>query len=368
MDLFSLDAYDYDLPAELIAQKPAFPRDSSRLLVLDRKKHTIEHRSFKEVSQYVKAGDIFVANNTKVIKARLLGYRMRKDNGKDVQGGKIEFLMLREIKPLVWEGIFHASAKHVPGLIFEIPVTGKEPLRGELLKGETDTGDGTVVAKFNNDPIEYGAGVVPLPPYIRRDILEGESNWADPSDKDDEKCYQTVYAKNSGSAAAPTAGLHFTQEVMDAIKKKGADWLELTLHVGLGTFRPVKENDIRKHVMHEEYFDVSDDVVKKIHDLKTNKNGEIIAVGTTSVRTLESIWKSNGLVSGCTGKTSIFIYPGSHEFKVVDHLLTNFHLPKSTLLMLVCAFAGRDFVLEAYRAAVKEKYRFFSYGDAMLIL
>jgi S-adenosylmethionine:tRNA ribosyltransferase-isomerase len=367
---FLLKTYQYELPDELIAQEPVTPRDASRLMVLHRETGLIEHRHFRDLPEYVDEKDLFVANNTEVMKARLLGFRIREEKGKWVRGGKVEFLLLEEKKPLVWEGLFHAAAKHQAGLRFEIPSLKGEPLRGELISGSKDSPTGSVLARFDRSPLEGDVGLIPLPPYIRRDILRGETGWAHASTKqkeEDENLYQTVYAKEIGSAAAPTAGLHFTPQLLSRLKEKRCEWEEVTLHVGIGTFRPVKVQNIQEHVMHEERYHVGVNVSDHINQAKQDGK-KIVAVGTTAVRTLESAWDpgSRKLQSG-EGRTDIFIYPGK-EFHVVDRMITNFHLPESTLLMLISAFAGTEFVREAYLKAVEEKYRFFSYGDAMLIL
>lgn len=351
---FSLDAYDYELPESLIAQHPVHPRDASRLLVIDRAKGTWQHRMFADLPGYFGPQDVLVANNTRVIKARLLGKRPT--------GGAVEFVLLEKLGPRTWEGLFKASARYVPGVSFEIPTPDGRGLRGTLVRGSADSPHGTVVAEFDRDPVECDAGELPLPHYIRRDAREAA----------DAETYQTLYAKKAGSAAAPTAGLHFTADVLSRLRASGTDWQEVTLDVGLGTFRPVKTEDIRGHVMHEERYEISDEVAERVTRAK-RAGKRITAVGTTSVRTLESAWRAGrnageaGLRGGM-GRTSIFIYPGAFEFQVVDRLITNFHLPKSTLLMLVSAFAGRELVLAAYQEAVRQKYRFFSYGDAMLIL
>lgn len=349
-----LTTYDFDLPSDLIAQTPVHPRDSSRLLVIDRKSGNWYHRKFSDLPEYLDSNDMIIANNTQVIKARLLGRRIRMENGNEVLGGKVEFVMLEELQPRVWEGLFHASAKYIPGLTFQVDTPDGVKLMGKIVRGSSESLSGTIVVEFNRDPIECGAGMLPLPHYIQRN-----------PDSQDDSHYQTVYAKVKGSAAAPTAGLHFTPQVLNELRSRSVQWEEVTLHVGIGTFRPVKEQDIRKHVMHEERYEISEAVASKINQWKEDKR-RIVAVGTTSVRTLESAW--NGSIQSGIGRTSIFIRPGNFEFKVVDRLITNFHLPKSTLLMLVCAFAGRDLTLAAYQEAVKERYRFFSYGDAMLIM
>lgn len=375
---FDLNAYDYHLPEELIAQSPASPRDHSRLFVLHRatssKKGRWEHRLFKDLPEYLDSNDMAVVNNTRVLKARLLGNRIRTEAGREILGGagreilggKVEFVLLEELKPRVWEGLFHASAGYVPGFRFRIPTPDGKGLQGVLVRGAQDSPSGTVVAEFDRDPIESGAGEIPLPPYITEKAALPEL---------DSENYQTVYAKKLGSAAAPTAGLHFTERVMESLKSRGVHWQEVTLHVGVGTFRPVKENDIRKHVMHEERYEISEESAQAITQWKA-AGRRVLAVGTTSTRTLESAWCSGtSHLNAGTGRTSLFIKPGNSKentegfkFQVVDRLLTNFHLPKSTLLILVSAFAGRELALAAYEEAVRQRYRFFSYGDAMLIL
>jgi S-adenosylmethionine:tRNA ribosyltransferase-isomerase len=352
VNLNSLTAYHYDLPERLIAQSAVEPRDSCRLLVVDRKKRTFEHKIFTDLPGYLDAQDLIVANNTKVIPARLLGQRFREGQ----LGGRVEFVLLEEKEPLVWEGLFHASAKYVAGLQFVIPTPDGKGLYAELVSGSKDSAHGTVVASFDRDPIESGAGQLPLPHYIDREV-----------GSQDASAYQTVYARNNGSAAAPTAGLHFTEQVLARLREKKVGWEELTLHVGLGTFRPVKSEDVSLHQMHEERYTISAESADKI--TRAKKSGKrIFAVGTTSVRALESAWDGERLQSG-PAKTSIFIRPGGEaKIRIVDRLLTNFHLPQSTLLMLVSAFADRELILSAYEEAVKNEYRFFSYGDAMLIL
>jgi S-adenosylmethionine:tRNA ribosyltransferase-isomerase len=341
---FSLSTYRFDLPEELIAQAPVSPRDSSRLLVLDRAQGRWEHRQFKDLPSYFGEGDTLVANNSRVIPARLLGTRRGLP-------GKVEFLLLEQREPFVWEGLMRSSATQKAGLEFEILKDGTSldpPLIGEILRPASESPAGTTLARFSHDPLKSGAGALPLPPYIQKK-----------PDASDQKSYQTIYAKTEGSAAAPTAGFHFTPEILGALKARGAQWEEITLHVGLGTFRPVKSDDIRQHVMHEERFTIAPDVQQRLKQT-LNSQGRITAVGTTSLRALESPWES--------GRTSIFIYPNGRKIEKVSRLITNFHLPESTLLMLVCAFAGTELVLEAYREAVRERYRFFSYGDAMIIL
>ncbi len=358
--MYDLKSYDYYLPERLIAQEPANPRDSSRLMVLHRNRGTIEHRLFKDLPEYLDSQDLVIANNSKVIKARLLGRRLNFEQGRWVSGGKVEFFLLEQLKPRIWEGLFQASArKYVPGIRFEMETPDGHGLRATLISGSENSPTGTVVAEFDRDPLESGAGEVPLPPYIER-----------ASRSDDDRNYQTVYSRSLGSAAAPTAGLHFTQDVLNQIAAKGASWEEVTLHVGLGTFRPVKVQDIRNHKMHEERYEIRAEVAERVTQWKREK-GRILAVGTTSVRTLESAWAEQdegGSLKPGIGRSSLFIYPDDFRFRVVDRMLTNFHLPKSSLLMLVCAFAGTEFVMSAYDEAIRKEYRFFSYGDAMLVV
>ena len=333
----------YDLPEELIAQVPIQKRDESRLMVLDRKKQTIEHKVFKDILDYLKPGDCLVRNNTKVIPARIYG--------KKETGANVEFLLLNNIEGDIWESIVRPGNKLRVGtkVIFGDGILGAEIL--EVMEG------GTRKVKFIYDGIFNEIldqiGLMPLPPYIHEELKEKDR-------------YQTVYAKYQGSAAAPTAGLHFTEELLEKIKEKGVEIANVTLHVGIGTFRPVKVDKIEDHNMHSEHYYIKKEDVEKINNTKKN-GGRIISVGTTSCRVLESVADENGLVKELEGDTSIFIYPG-YKFKCIDGLITNFHLPESTLLMLVSALAGKDYIMKAYKEAVKEKYRFFSFGDAMLIL
>ena len=334
--------FNYDLPQELIAQVPIKKRDESRLMVLNRKDHTIEHKTFKDIIDYLEPGDCLVRNNTKVMPARIYG---RKETG-----AKVEFLLLNNIEGDIWETIVRPGNKlHVGARV----IFGDGILKAEIL--ETMPG-GTRKVKFEYDGIFNEIldkiGLMPLPPYIHEELKDRDR-------------YQTVYAKYDGSAAAPTAGLHFTSELLRKIEEKGVDIANVTLHVGIGTFRPVKEENVEEHDMHTEHFYIKGEDVEKIN--KAKRNGKrVIAVGTTSCRVLESIADENGMVKETEGDTSIFIYPG-YKFKCLDGLITNFHLPQSTLLMLVSALAGKEFILEAYNVAVKEKYRFFSFGDAMFI-
>lgn len=362
INLNSLEAYQFDLPENLIAEYPCEPRDASRLLVVDRKSGTIEHRVFKELPKFLNVDDVLVVNNAKVLKVRLLGNRLLEKNGGLILGGKVEFLLLEELSPLRWEGAFHASVKHKPGVRFLIPTPDGQGLHGKIVAGASQSAQGTVIVEFDRDPVESGAGEVPLPPYIQRK-----------STCTDEDTYQTKYASRSGAAAAPTAGFHFTPELISCLRSQGVGWEEITLHVGLGTFRPVKVADIREHPMHEERYEISESVAQNVTRAKI-AGKRIVAVGTTAVRTLESAWSGgyvaveNNFLKGGANRTKLFLHPGQAQFRVVDRLITNFHLPGSTLLMLVCAFAGRDLVLRAYEEAIRENYRFYSYGDAMLIL
>ena len=333
----------YDLPEELIAQTPLEKRDESRLMVLDRNKQTIEHKTFKDILDYLKPGDCLVRNNTKVLPARLYG--------KKETGANVEFLLLNRIEGDIWECIVRPGNKLHPGtkVIF-----GERLLKAEVLE-VMEGGTRKVIFKYEGifNEILDKIGLMPLPPYIHKELKEKDR-------------YQTVYAKYEGSAAAPTAGLHFTPDLLKKIKEKGVEIANVTLHVGIGTFRPVKVNKIEDHHMHSEHFYIKQEDVEKINKAKQN-GGRIISVGTTSTRVLETIADNKGLVKETEGDTQIFIYPG-YKFKCIDGLITNFHLPESTLLMLVSALAGKDYVMKAYEKAVMTKYRFFSFGDAMMIL
>ncbi|MBQ2937500.1 MAG: tRNA preQ1(34) S-adenosylmethionine ribosyltransferase-isomerase QueA [Clostridia bacterium] len=334
--------FNYNLPEELIAQVPLEKRDESRLMVLDRKKQTIEHKIFKDIIDYLEPGDCLVRNNTKVIPARIYG---RKETG-----AHVEFLLLNNIEGDIWESIVRPGNKlHVGTKV----IFGEGLLEAEIL--DIMPG-GTRKVKFYyngifNEILDQ-IGLMPLPPYIHEELKEKGR-------------YQTVYAKYEGSAAAPTAGLHFTPELLKKIEEKGIKIANVTLHVGIGTFRPVKEDEVEKHEMHSEHYYIKQEDVKKINETK-RQGKRVISVGTTSCRVLETIADENGLVKETEGDTQIFIYPG-YKFKCIDGLITNFHLPQSTLLMLVSSLAGKDYVMEAYEEAVKEKYRFFSFGDAMFI-
>ena len=332
----------YNLPEELIAQVPISKRDESRLLVLNREDKTIEHKIFKDILEYLKPGDCLVRNNTKVIPARIYG--------KKETGANVEFLLLNNIEGDIWESIVRPGNKLHVGtkVIFGEGLLTAEIL--EVMEGGTRKVKFTYNGIFNE--ILDQIGLMPLPPYIHEELKEKDR-------------YQTVYARYQGSAAAPTAGLHFTEELLEKIRQKGVEIANVTLHVGIGTFRPVKVEKIEDHHMHTEHFYIKSEDVEKINKAKQN-GGRIISVGTTSTRVLESIADEKGLVKEIEGDTSIFIYPG-YKFKCVDALITNFHLPESTLLMLVSALAGKDYIMKAYEEAVKEKYRFFSFGDAMFI-
>lgn len=333
----------YELPQELIAQVPLAQRSSSRLLVLDRASGEMEHRIFSDLKNYLKDGDCLVLNNTRVIPARLLG--VRADTG-----GKIEFVLLRGIGNDVWEVILKPGKRAKPGARF---IFGGGALCAEILE-VVEGGNRLVRFEYEgifNEVLDR-IGLMPLPPYITTKLQDKER-------------YQTVYSKLRGSAAAPTAGLHFTPELLEEIAQKGIKTAYLTLHVGLGTFRPVKVENIEEHAMHSEYFSLDAAAAETIN--RTGENGgRIVAVGTTSCRVLETLASDDGTVRPGEGWTDIFIYPG-YKLKVVDALVTNFHLPESTLIMLVSAFAGRESILRAYHTAVEMKYRFFSFGDAMLI-
>lgn len=335
--------YDYDLPEELIAQDPLEDRSSSRLMVLDRQTGDVEHRHFTDILEYLHPGDCLVINNTKVIPARLFGVK------EDTQA-KIEVLLLKRKENDIWETLVKPGKKAKPGtkLVF-----GDGLLTAEVVDVVEE---GNRLIQFHYDGIFEEIldqlGQMPLPPYITHQLK-------------DKNRYQTVYAKYDGSAAAPTAGLHFTKELLQKVKDMGVDIAEVTLHVGLGTFRPVKVENVLDHHMHSEFYMVLQEAADKINRAKESGH-RVIAVGTTSTRTLEAAADENGRLHETSGWTEIFIYPG-YQFKVIDALITNFHLPQSTLVMLVSALAGREHVLHAYEIAVKERYRFFSFGDAMLI-
>lgn len=333
----------YDLPEELIAQDPLEDRSSSRLLVLDKETGATSHHIFKEITGYLKEGDCLVINDTKVIPARLIG-------AKEGIGAKIEILLLKRKENNIWETLVKPGKKAKVGTRI---VFGEGILVGEVV-GIVEEGNRLVKFEYEGifEEILDQLGQMPLPPYITHQL-------------EDKNRYQTVYAKHTGSAAAPTAGLHFTPELLKEIEEKGIDIARVTLHVGLGTFRPVKVDNILEHHMHSEFYQIEEEAAEKINRAKESGH-RVICVGTTSCRTIESAADKNGKLHATNGWTEIFIYPG-YEFKVLDCLITNFHLPESTLVMLVSALAGREQVLSAYEEAVKEKYRFFSFGDAMFI-
>ena len=334
---------DFYLPEELIAQHHLEKRDYSKLMVLDKETGKIEHKHFYNVIEYLNQGDTLVLNNTRVMPARLIGEKAES-------GGKIEFLLLKRIEGDKWECLAKPGKRAKIGTEF---VFGKGKLKCKVVD---IVEEGNRIIEFSYDGIFEQVldelGEMPLPPYITERL-------------DDRERYQTVYSKEQGSAAAPTAGLHFTKELLEEVKKKGVNIAYVTLHVGLGTFRPVKVDDVNEHVMHSEFYNLEEEDAKIINDTKKRGN-KIISVGTTSTRTLETIGDENGFVKAQSGWTNIFIYPG-YEFKVVDKLITNFHLPESTLIMLVSALAGKEKVMNAYNEAVKERYRFFSFGDSMII-
>ncbi len=335
--------FNFDLPEELIAQHPLEKRDYSRLMVVDKETGNIEHKHFYDVLEYLNSGDTIVLNNTRVMPARLIGE-------KEGSGGKIEFLLLKRIEGDKWECLSKPGKRAKIGTTFTFG-------SGKLKCTVVDiVEEGNRIIEFSYDGIFEQVldelGEMPLPPYITERL-------------EDRERYQTVYSKEQGSAAAPTAGLHFTNDLLKAVEEKGINIAYVTLHVGLGTFRPVKVDDVNSHVMHSEFYSLDEENAKIINDTKKN-GGKVISVGTTSTRTLETIADKNGEVRAQSGWTDIFIYPG-YEFKVVDKLITNFHLPESTLIMLVATLAGKEHILNAYNEAVKEKYRFFSFGDSMII-
>lgn len=334
----------YDLPEELIAQTPMEPRDMSRLMVCRRSAGTITHRIFRDLPDYLRKGDVLVINQTRVIPARLLGV-------KTATGVPVEILLLKRLSQTDWEAIVHPARRLKPETICSF---GGGLLQAEILGKVEETGGRTVRFLYDGvfEELLDKLGEMPLPPYIHEKLKDRDR-------------YQTVYAKQDGSAAAPTAGLHFTPELMDRIRDMGVSIVPILLHVGLGTFRPVKVQSIENHVMHSEYYEVTKEAAERINKARQS-GGRIVCVGTTSVRTLETVADEHGMIHPGSGETSIFITPGK-SFHAVDALITNFHLPESTLLMLISAFMGREQALAAYREAVKEKYRFFSFGDAMFI-
>lgn len=345
-DVFNLDEYDYDLDESLIAQTPAEKRDCSRLLVLDKSNGDLKDKHFYDIVDYFHKGDVLVRNNTKVIPARLFGFKKET-------GAHVEVLLLHPSKDDkdVWQALCGNARVIKVGTV--ITFGDNDELKATCIEVQDE---GLRMFKLEYDGIFYEVldklGKMPLPPYIH--------SQASPNSR-----YQTVYAEHEGSAAAPTAGFHFTKEIFDALRAKGVEILNVTLHVGLGTFRPVKEHNIKDHVMHSEEYEMTEEVAERLN-LAKKEGRRIIAVGTTSTRTLETVMKEYGTFKACHGDTRLFIYPG-FEYKAIDALITNFHLPKSTLVMLVSAFASRDMILKAYKHAVDLRYRFFSFGDAMFI-
>lgn len=345
--------FDYHLPSELIAQYPTEKRDQSRLMVLHRESRTIEHRYFFEIADYFKRGDVLVLNDTKVIPARL--------TGKKKSGGKIEVFLLRpqengKVDESIWHCLINCSKKPKPNskIVFD------QSLTAEILEEEEESFKVRFYYEGTFEPVLDRMGITPLPPYIKR----GKDTVHD--ERLDRERYQTIFARSRGAVAAPTAGLHFTSELLDQIKAKGVKVIFLTLHVGWGTFQPVRVERIEEHRMHSEYYTVSPSTAKAINDARRRKT-RIISVGSTTTRSLEYAANGKETIKPGRGYTNLFIYPG-YRFKAIDSLITNFHLPRSTLLMLVSAFAGKEFILEAYAEAEKKGYRFYSYGDAMLIM
>lgn len=345
------DEFNYVLPPELIAQQAVEPRDESRMMVLNRARGSLEHRKFKDLPEYLNPGDVLVLNNTRVIPARIFGRKAES-------GGRVEILLLEELEPGVWDVLLRARRRPRPGGQI---ILGKGEASAEFV-GEGEMGRARVRIKYDGNFLQLleRIGYPPLPPYIKRESINEEQR------QRDARRYQTIYARHPGAVAAPTAGLHFTETVLQALSKKGVRLAEITLHVGLGTFRPVEVEEVEQHVMEAERYTVSPEAAETIVSAR-RCGGRVVAVGTTVVRALETVVDEHGVVHSGSGRTSLFIRPG-HMFRAVDVLLTNFHLPRSTLLMLVCAFAGRERVLNAYAEAVRERYRFYSYGDCMLVL
>jgi S-adenosylmethionine:tRNA ribosyltransferase-isomerase len=336
--------FDYELPPEMIAQEPAEPRDSSRLLVLNRANGKITHRYFRDLPEYIKTGDCLVVNETRVMPARLLGRKPKS-------GGAVEILLIAPLPDGTWEAMVKPGRRLAPGTRVEF----KPPTMSAIVEGVLPEGRRSVRLEFTGDALNAirQVGTLPLPPYIHKPLTDAER-------------YQTVYATREASVAAPTAGLHFTPELLDSIKQKGIEVAAVDLTVGPGTFQPVRMDEVENHIMHSEAYDLPAGAAGVINRVRC-AGGSVVAVGTTSARVLETMAKADGTVRAGAGATDLFIYPG-YDFKAVDILVTNFHLPRSTLLMLVCAFAGRELIMKAYEEAVKKGYRFYSFGDAMLIL
>ncbi|MBO4219067.1 MAG: tRNA preQ1(34) S-adenosylmethionine ribosyltransferase-isomerase QueA [Erysipelotrichaceae bacterium] len=344
------DDFDFQLPQELIAQTPLEDRSSSRLLVVDRASHTYSDHHFSEITDFLRPDDIIVRNNTRVIPARLFGVKEARLNGTR-EDGHVELLLLRDEGDNIWQCLAGNAKIIKEGTLITF---GDGQLHARCVRlGETGIRFMEMIYEGIFMEVLDKLGTVPLPPYIREKLADPER-------------YQTVYSKVEGSAAAPTAGLHFTNELIEKIEAMGCRFVDVTLHIGLGTFRPVSVEDISQHVMHTEFYQMSAEAARTLN--KARRNGQrIICVGTTSVRTLESVYQKYGEFRECSGDTNIFIYPG-YQFKAVDAMITNFHLPKSTLIMMISAFAGKDFIFEAYQHAIEEKYRFFSFGDSMFII
>ncbi len=348
-----LSEYDYNLPEELIAQFPADKRQNSKMMVLDRNKNTIEHKHFYDFADMIDNNSVLVLNNTKVIPARLYGI-------KEETGAKIEIFLLKKAdnnSDKIWDCLIKPSKRVKPNTMIKI----SNELSAKVIKPLEDVGEWQVELIFNGELMDilHRVGNIPLPPYIERKMQSEDIK------KLDFERYQTVYAEDEGSVAAPTAGLHFTEEILEKLKAKGVEIIYVTLNVGMGTFRPVKTEIIEEHKMHSEEFEITQEAAEAINNAK-NLGKKVIAIGTTSVRTLETCYKKYGKIIACKDSSELFIYP-PYNFGVVDGMITNFHLPKSTLLMLVSAFAGKDFIFEAYKQAIENKYRFFSYGDCMFI-
>ncbi len=344
-----LSDFDYELPEELIAQMPADKRENSRMLVLNRDSHTLEHKHFYDIVDLIEPDSLLVLNDTKVLPARLRGHKET--------GANIEIFLLKQTVEDCWDVLIKPSKRVRPGTIVKV----SDELSVEVLERLEDDGEWSVRLLFEGDVLDvlHRNGNIPLPPYIERKMQ------SDDLKKLDFERYQTVYARDEGSVAAPTAGLHFTQDILKKLADKGVEIKYVTLNVGLGTFRPVKCENVLEHKMHSEAFEISEDTACAVNNAK-REGRKIIAVGTTTVRTLETAYQQFGEVKACRSASELFIYP-PYEFKVVDNLITNFHLPKSTLLMLVSALAGKEFIFEAYREAIAQKYRFYSYGDCMYI-
>ena len=361
IDLLQRSSYSFDLPEALIAAHPLSERTDARLLVVHKKLQTIEHRHIRDLPNILPTRSVLVANNSKVFRARLKGTRVGSN-------GKVEFFSLKKVDACTWEGLMKSSAKIAPGFQFQVGADAN-PIFAEVLARDETTAGTIITARFSRDPVDEGVGQVPLPPYIvAKRIGETET-----SSESEIKNYNTVFAKHEGSVAAPTAGRHFTEKLILELKSKGIDWEEITLHVGLGTFKPVTSDDLRQHQMHEEWSDISEVVAKRITHAKS-EGRPIISIGTTSTRTLEGRafrgGQGNVLLPPGSEAIDLFIHPASsHEWKLVDGILTNFHLPESTLFMMIATFLDDlDFLKSVYKTAIEEKYRFYSYGDAMLIL